>query len=174
MGSPKHALAHPSGGSWGGFLAGVFRSLFPEGSIQILGDPLPDHPDWGALVDPREGPAAALRFWAPQAAPDVDRWWVVACDQVRWTPHRLQAWADACVAADPALTHWVMARHGGRLQPLGSWLPARLLPHLAALPHRSLVGLAEALPHLVLDQAGPEWRDVDTPEERADWERGHP
>ena len=61
MGSPKHALGHPAGGSWGGHLVRVFESVFPGGPILVLGEPLPDRPELQALEDPREGPAMALR-----------------------------------------------------------------------------------------------------------------
>lgn len=170
MGAPKHALGHPGGGTWGGHLVGVFEAVFPGGPILIVGDPLPDRPDLTVLSDPREGPAAALRAWALVSPAAPRRWWVLACDQVRWTPERLRAWADRAEAADPGAAHWVMARSGGHLQPLGSWLPDALRPRLAQAASRSLAALAEILPHLVLAQDGPEWRDVDTPEERAAFE----
>ena len=72
MGAPKHALPHPGGGSWGGHLVGVFAAVFPDGPVQVLGDPLPDHPDLPRLEDPREGPAVALRTWARLEATAVD------------------------------------------------------------------------------------------------------
>lgn len=172
MGARKHALDHPGGGSWGGHLVGVFEAVFPGGPVLVLGEPLPDRPELTVLSDPREGPAAALRAWAlaPPAAPG--RWWVAACDQVRWTPARLEAWATRATAADPHLAHWVMALSAGHLQTLGSWLPDGLRPHLAQTSCRSLAGLVQALPHLVLPSEGPEWRDVDTPEERTEFELG--
>ncbi|NWJ42044.1 MAG: NTP transferase domain-containing protein [Geothrix sp.] len=172
MGAPKHALAHPGGGSWGGHLVRVFAAVFPDGPVQVLGDPLPDHPDLPRLEDPREGPAVALRVWARADGPDVDRWWVAACDQVRWTPQRLTEWARIGEAADPEATHWVMALHGGHLQPLGGWLPDGFRPSLITSTTRSLMGLATALPHLAIPCDGPEWVDVDTPEERAEFEGG--
>jgi molybdopterin-guanine dinucleotide biosynthesis protein A len=170
MGSAKHALAHPAGGTWGGRLVQVFEAVFPGAPVQVLGDPLPDRPDLGALEDPREGPARALQVWAVREAPSVRRWWIVACDQVRWAPGSLAAWARRAEAADPGADHWVMARHDGHLQPLGGWLPASLRPALAAATPRSLMALAESLPHLVLPCEGPEWVDVDTPEERRAFE----
>ncbi len=172
MGLPKHALDHPAGGSWGGHLVRVFAAVFPGAPILVLGEALPDHPDLPRLDDPREGPAMALRTWAMAAVPDVDRWWVVACDQVRWTPARLSAWAATCEVADPTAANWVMAQHGGHLQPLGGWLPQRLRPALATGSGRSLLALAEALPHLALPRDGSEWLDVDTPAERAEFEAG--
>ena len=172
MGTPKHALDHPAGGSWGGHLVRVFAAVFPGAPILVLGEALPDHPDLPRSDDPREGPAVALRTWAMAAVPEVDRWWVVACDQVRWTPARLSNWARICEREDPSGTHWVMAHHAGYLQPLGGWLPATLRPALAASLARSLMALAESLPHLAVPREGPEWRDVDTPAERAEFEDG--
>ena len=172
MGEPKHALAHPEGGSWGGHLVRVFEAVFPGAPLLVLGEPLPDRPELVLVADPREGPAVALRAWAAGRVPTVDRWWVVACDQVRWTPARLSVWAELCEAEDPAATRWVMALHEGHLQPLGSWLPPALRPTLAATSNRSLMGLALALPHLALPREGAEWVDVDTPAERQTWENG--
>lgn len=170
MGAPKHALPHPEGGSWGGHLVRVFEAVFPGAPLLVLGEPLPDRPELPLVTDPREGPAMALRAWAAGQAPAVDRWWVAACDQVRWTPARLAEWAQACVAADPAAAHWVMAQHDGHLQPLGGWLPAALRPALLAASARSLTGLALALPHLALPRPGSEWADLDTPDQRQLWE----
>jgi molybdopterin-guanine dinucleotide biosynthesis protein A len=171
MGTPKHALAHPAGGSWGGHLVRVFASVFPGGPILILGDPLPDWPDLPRLDDPHEGPAVALRTWAKTDRPQADRWWVVACDQVRWTPARLAAWSGVDASDDPTLTHWVMAVHNGHLQPLGGWLPNALRPALAASNARSLMALVASLPHLAIPCEGDEWADVDTPEDRRRFER---
>lgn len=170
MGAPKHALPHPDGGTWGGRLVGVFSAVFPEGPVLVLGEPLPDHPDLPRLDDPREGPAEALRTWARAQAPEVDRWWVVACDQVRWTPERLTAWARLAEASDPGASQWVMALHGGYLQPLGGWLPDGFRSLLAASTERSLYTLATRLPHLAVPSEGSEWLDADTPEERAEFE----
>ena len=172
MGSPKHALVHPTGGSWGGHLVRVFESVFPGGPIQVLGEPLPDRPELQALEDPREGPAMALRHWACTGGPQADRWWVVACDQVRWTREALKDWAGICDTEDPAATRWVMALHAGHRQPLGGWLPEALRPALAQATARSLTALAASLPHLVIPRHGPEWIDVDTPYERATFEAG--
>lgn len=172
MGTAKHALAHPAGGTWGGHLVRVFETVFPEAPVQVLGDPLMDRADLPVIADPRQGPAAALRTWAACGVPAARRWWVAACDQVRWTPERLGAWALRAETADPGAARWVAAEHGGRLQPLGSWLPAGLLPALAARPETSLLALVEALPHLLLPCDGPEWQDVDTPEERRAFEAG--
>lgn len=170
MGAPKHALGHPAGGTWGGHLVRVFESVFPGSPILVLGDPLPDRPELAVLSDPREGPATALRAWARSSSATPRRWWVVACDQVRWTPARLRAWADQAAAADPDAVHWVMASSAGHLQPLGGWLPDQFRPRLAQASGTSLASLVDALPHLVLPSEGPEWRDVDTPAERAEFE----
>lgn len=171
MGAPKHALPHPDGGSWGGHLVRVFEAVFPGAPIQVLGEGLPDNPALPRLDDPREGPALALRTWAKVPVPPVDRWWIVACDQVRWTPERLSEWTRLAEALDPGAARWVLALHGGRLQPLGGWLPASLRLALAGSSARSLVALAESLPHLAVPAEGPEWLDADTPEERQTFER---
>lgn len=170
MGEAKHALAHPAGGSWGGRLVQVFEAVFPGAPVQVLGEPLPDRPDLTVLEDARQGPARALQAWAAQEVPAVGRWWVVACDQVRWTPVSLAAWARRAEVADPQGRHWIVAQHDGRLQPLGGWLPSALRPQVATSTPRSLMALAESLPHLLLPCDGPEWRDVDTPEERRAFE----
>jgi molybdopterin-guanine dinucleotide biosynthesis protein A len=170
MGGPKHSLAHPRGGTWGGHLVGVFESLWPEGPIALLGEPLPDRPELPTFGDRREGPAVALRDWCATPAAAADRWWVVACDQARWTPVRLAAWFRRVEKADPAAEHWVLAAHEGRLQPLGGFLAASLRPVLAAAAERSLTALARAIPHLVLPVDGPEWLDLDTPQERRAFE----
>ena len=173
MGAPKHALNHPAGGSWGGHLVRVFEAVFPGGPILVLGDPLPDWPNLPRLDDTREGPAVALRTWAQaNLVPAADRWWVVACDQVRWTAESLRQWSEVCEAADPAAAHWALAHHGGHLQPLGGWLPDHLRSAMALSPERSLMALAISLPHLTLPREGAEWLDVDTPEARQDWEAG--
>lgn len=166
MGVPKHGLDHPAGGSWGGHLVRVFEATFPGAPIQVLGEALPDRPELPRLDDPREGPAVALRAWASSDAPPVEVWWVVACDQVRWTAERLMAWAAKCEAEEPTHALWVMALHGGHLQPLGGWLPAILRPALADSQARSLMALATSLPHRAVPREGEEWMDVDTPEER--------
>lgn len=172
MGVPKHALPHPEGGTWGGHLVRVFRTVCPEGPVVVLGEPLSDWPLLPRLDDPREGPAVALRTWCATQAPREDRWWVVACDQVRWTPDRLAAWLRRVEAEDPDAAHWVMAEHGGRLQPLGSVLPGGLRSALTASDERSLSRLARSVPHRVIPTEGPEWQDLDTPEERRAFESG--
>lgn len=170
MGALKHALRHPEGRTWGGHLIHVFATVFPDAPTLVLGDPLPDRPDLVPLHDPREGPGVALRTWAKATVPQVDRWWIVACDQVRWTPERLTEWAAVSAQEDSSVGHWVMALHNGHLQPLGGWFPSSLRPALAASTARSLMALAHALPHLALPREGVEWMDVDTPDERREFE----
>lgn len=174
MGAPKHDLAHPGGGSWGAHLIQTFLAVFPEGTKVVLGEPIADFPDLHRLDDPRQGPAHALRTWAQarlgKETPGADAWWIVGCDQVRWTPERLAAWTATCEEADPATGRWVIAEHESRLQPLGGWFPDSLCPLLAANESPALMGLLKALPHLVLPREGDEWRDVDTPEERQRFE----
>jgi molybdopterin-guanine dinucleotide biosynthesis protein A len=174
MGTPKHELAHPGGGSWGAHLIQTFVAVFPGGAKVVLGDPLPDFPNLDRLDDPRQGPAHALQTWAQarlaREVPGADSWWIVGCDQVRWTPERLAAWTASCEQADPASSHWVIAEHETRLQPLGGWFPDCLCPALAATECHALMGLLKTVPHLVLSREGDEWRDVDTPEERRRFE----
>jgi molybdopterin-guanine dinucleotide biosynthesis protein A len=174
LGLAKHAQPHPGGGSWGGYLVDVFDQVFPGCPVQVLGAALPDHPELAPMADPGQGPAVAVVHWAGRTGGALARrWWVVACDQVRWTPERLAAWTQACEAADPTAAHWVLALHAGHLQPLGGWLPQALRPVLARSTGASLLRLVQALPHLALPQDGPEWVDVDTPEERRDFEAGY-
>lgn len=170
LGTPKHDLAHPSGATWGGHLVGVFRSVFPEGPIQLLGEELEGWPDLPVIADPRQGPAVALVHWAKSPAPVVDVWWVVACDQVRWRTDSFRDWVAIGREADPDPHRWVIGRHEGVLQPLGGLLPHCLRPALAESKARSLRALVEALPHCILDNGLPGWRDVDTPGAREDFE----
>jgi molybdopterin-guanine dinucleotide biosynthesis protein A len=170
MGGPKHDRPHPDGGTWGGHLLAVFQAVFPEGPVAILGESLPDHPEHPAHPDPRLGPAVALSSWSglePMA--EARRWWLVACDQVRWTSAELAAWHARAEAADPAAGNWVLARHGDRTQFLGGFLPGSLRAALAGQRATSLWGLARVLPTLVLDTRGEPWLDVDTPEDLRSW-----
>jgi molybdopterin-guanine dinucleotide biosynthesis protein A len=169
-GAPKHLQPHPAGGTWGGYLAGVFEAVFPGGPIQVLGGALPDRPDLAPLDDPREGPAEALRRWAARSSGNGGpsqvhplRWWILACDQIRWTPDALAAWHARAAAADPEAGCWVLARHRGRLQPLGGFLADALAPRLSALPGAALMALVDALPCRILDAAGDAWMDQDRP-----------
>jgi molybdopterin-guanine dinucleotide biosynthesis protein A len=172
MGAPKQDLPHPSGTTWGGHLVTVFHAVFPEGPVQVLGTALADRPDLPVLEDPRLGPAVALEHWARSPAPTVDLWWVVACDQVRWREEDLRSWLALARGADPGHRRWVLGHADGHLQPLGGWLPHGLRPALAKAGASSLVGLVKSMPHLVLAEDLPGWRDIDTPEERALFEEG--
>ncbi|BDU73057.1 molybdenum cofactor guanylyltransferase [Mesoterricola silvestris] len=163
FGGPKHAQPHPRGGTWGGHLVAVFQAVFPDGPLQILGEPLPDRPDLTPLADPGQGPAAALVRWASQATETPDHWWVVACDQVRWTPEALAAWHARVLEADPGAGHWVMAQVGDYTQYLGSFLPSSRVGDLAAQKPGSLRDLARALPTRRVEWPNPCWEDVDTP-----------
>ena len=169
LGGPKHDQPHPEGGTWGGHLVRVFQEALPGGPVQLLGQPLPDFPGLPLLEDAGQGPAAALEAWAAHPCASPLRWWVAACDQVRWTPKALQAWLEAATAADPLAERWVLARDGDHLQYLGSLLASRLLPTLAAAPARRLRDLLQVLPTQVLDWPGECWLDVDTPEEGQAW-----
>lgn len=169
FGGAKHGQPHPGGGTWGGHLVRVFREALPGGPVQVLGQALPDLPDLPCFQDAGQGPAAALEAWAASPVESAARWWVAACDQVRWTPETLRAWHAAAAAADPGEARWVLARDGDHLQYLGSFLASSLLPALAAAPARSLRDLLAALPATVLDWPGEVWRDVDTPEALRAW-----
>ncbi len=170
LGGPKHDRPHPAGGTWGGHLVRVFRTLAPEGPVHLLGAALPDWPELDPQPDPRQGPAVALGTWAEGPGPSAAaRWWVVACDLPRWTPEALEAWWRRARAADPLGERWVVARVGGRLQPLGGFLPAGLSEVLAQNPRRRLVEQVEALPHQILTERGSVWLDVDEPEALVDF-----
>jgi molybdopterin-guanine dinucleotide biosynthesis protein A len=169
LGAPKHDRLHPEGGSWAGHLVEVFHRVFPRGPIQAVGNPVPERPELGALEDPRQGPARALAAWAATTPPEASRWWVVACDQVRWIPENLGAWHARAVEADPRGQAWVLANHGGRAQFLGGFLGATLLSSLGASQAGSLWKLVEELPHVYLKAEGSEWLDVDSAEDLRDW-----
>ncbi len=164
LGGTKHDRPHPSGGTWGGHLVRVFRSVIAEGPIQIIGAPLPDVPDLPRVEDPREGPAIALRAWAASNPPPARRWWVLACDQPRWTEGAFAVWLAEAEGVDDA---WALVVRDGHRQPLGGFLPAALLPALARSEARSLRALMDALPaHELL---GGSWmgEDIDTPPDLA-------
>lgn len=171
FGGPKHGQPHPSGGTWGSHLVDVFGAVFPGGPVQVLGEPLPDRPDLPLARDPGQGPAAALVQWAgqPLAASRPERWWVAACDQVRWTPEALAAWHARAAQADPGAAHWVLARHGDHLQYLGGFMASRLRPGIAGAPPGSMRSLVLGAPHLILDDPSDSWLDVDTPGAREAW-----
>lgn len=167
-GAPKHLQSHPEGGTWAGHLAKVFEELFPVGPVQILGAPIQERPELGSLDDPHLGPARALAHWAALAPQVASHWWVVACDQIRWTTPRLAHWLAAVQQHDPKGEMWILADHEGRTQYLGGILGARLLPLVAASRAASLRDLAAALPCCHLPADGPEWRDVDCPKDLSD------
>lgn len=170
LGGPKHSRRHSEGGSWGGHLVQVFETVVPKGPIQILGEPLPDRADLYSVPDEGLGGAAALIQWAGRPAARARRWWVLACDQVRWTPEHLRTWLEMAEHHDPSASRWVVARSEGLLQPLGGFLSEGLREPMALLHHHRLTDLVRALPHLVLEWDSPVWADVDTPGDLARWE----
>lgn len=170
LGGPKHDRPHPAGGTWGGHLVRVFQEALGPGPVQVLGHPLPDGPELDVLADRGDGPAAALADWALREVPPVHRWWVVACDQVRWTPQALRAWSDRARDADPQATCWVLGLREGQLQPLGGFLPHALRPRLASAPRVRLQALARAVPHLACAWEAPAWDDLDGPEDLQRWQ----
>jgi len=174
LGGPKHPRSHPSGCSWGGHLVEVFSTVSPKGPIQILGEPLPDRPDLYSLPDEGLGAAAALIQWAARSAPKAKRWWVVACDQVRWTPALLRVWLETAERHDPTETKWIVAIAQERLQPLGGFLPGDLRGRMVGLDVVRIRDLVRALPNMPLKWDSPVWDDVDTPADLARWEGGSP
>ena len=170
FGGPKHGQPHPGGGSWGGHLVDVFQAVFPGGPVQILGQALPDRPGLGAIQDPGQGPAVALAHWAGLGPEPVLRWWVLACDQVRWTPEALTAWHEEVCALDPGAERWVMAQAGGHTQYLGSFLAGSLVAGLVGSEARSLEWLARALPCALSAWSHACWTDVDTADDLRAWQ----
>ena len=160
LGGPKHGRAHPEGGSWGGHLVRVFQAVVPDGAVMLVGEALPDFPDLPRLEDPREGPAVALRTWAASSPPAARRWWILACDQPRWTAEAFAAWLAEAEGVDHA---WALVVRDGHRQPLGGFIPAALLLALAQSDAMSLRALMAALP--VRELTGADWRgdDIDTP-----------
>jgi molybdopterin-guanine dinucleotide biosynthesis protein A len=165
LGGTKHDRPHPEGGSWGGHLVRVFGAVFPGGPVELLGEPLPDHAGLFRVEDPRQGPAEALKAWAAQGRGGAARrWWVVACDLPRWTEADLRAWWLRARAIDPAEEAWVVAEVDGRIQPLGGFLPGRLVGCLPGVATPRLTDLWQALPGRALPSQGAHWLDVDDPE----------
>jgi molybdopterin-guanine dinucleotide biosynthesis protein A len=169
FGAPKHTQPHPAGGTWGGHLVEVFRTVFPGGPLRLLGETLPDHLDLPPVRDPGQGPAAALLHWAAQETARPERWWVVACDQVRWTPEALNAWYRRALSADPEGIRWVLARVDDHPQFLGGFLGGSLPGAMEGLRAASLWDLSRQLPAVTLHWPSPCWTDVDTPEALKDW-----
>lgn len=170
FGGPKHAQPHPDGGTWGSHLVDTFLAVFPGGPVQVLGLPLADRPALEVVPDEGLGPARALAHWAALDRGEAPlRWWMVACDQVRWTAASLAAWHREVLAADPEGKLWVLARVDGHAQYLGSFLADGWLSHLGGLEARSLWTLARDLPCTERAWPGDCWQDVDTPEAFAAW-----
>lgn len=167
FGAPKHLQPHPAGGSWAGYLVRVFREVFPGSPIQVLGAPVSEHPELVCFEDPRLGPAVALAAWARGPLPAARRWWIVACDQVRWTPEALRRWHANAEATDSEAQAWVLATREGIPQYLGGFLGAALLPVVATSSANSLKALHAALPCHLSPAEGAEWLDVDRPEDLA-------
>ncbi|MBS1784505.1 MAG: NTP transferase domain-containing protein [Acidobacteria bacterium] len=160
LGGTKHDRPHPCGGSWGGHLVTVFRSVVPEGPVHIVGAPLPDFPGLPRLEDPREGPAVALRAWAASSPPHALRWWVLACDQPRWNAKSFESWLAEAESVDEA---WALVVRDGHRQPLGGFLTASILPRLIQSEARSLHGLMDGLPLGILSGVAWMGADIDTP-----------
>ena len=57
----------------------------------------------------------------------------------------------------------MLARHRGRLQPLGGFLGDALVPPLAAAAGAALMALADALPCRILEAGEDAWLDQDLP-----------
>ena len=171
FGAPKHLQAHPEGGSWAYFLVRLFRQVLGEGPVRILGEPVAECPDLPRIDDPREGPARALSRWAAAETQSVRRWWVVACDQVRWNPASLAAWHEAARQADPSGQAWVMPEILGELQPLGGFLGGELLSHLGRSTERRMLVLAGSMPNLSLPWEAEPFLDLDDAEAVAAWLR---
>lgn len=171
LGRPKHLEPHPTGSSWAGHLVALFEGAYPEGPVQVLGGALPERPDLPAYPDEGRGPASALVAWAARPAPAARRWWIVACDQVRWDAASLEAWTRAVEAADPRAERWILAEADGHLQALGSVLPGALRGALALREETRMRDLARALPHRAVTWEHAVWEDVDTPEQLARWRK---
>ncbi|MDP2875212.1 MAG: NTP transferase domain-containing protein [Holophaga sp.] len=163
FGAPKHLQLHPQGGSWAGYLVTVFETVFPQGPVQILGAPVPERPELRNVEDLRQGPARAMALWAEKAPVISSRWWVLACDQVRWSVPTLEAWFARARTEDPNGQAWVLAEHKKRVQYLGGFLGASLVSKIAVSDARSLGEMAAHLPCHTLPATGSEWFDVDCP-----------
>lgn len=171
FGAPKHLQAHPEGGSWANFLIRLFQSVLGEGPIRVLGEPVAERSELPRFDDPREGPARALSHWAAAETRSARRWWVVACDQVRWDAASLAAWHEAARQADPSGEAWVLPEILGELQPLGGFLGGELQFRLGRSTERRMFVLARSVPHLGLPwEAGP-FLDLDDAEAVAAWLR---
>lgn len=172
LGGPKHDRPHPKGGSWGGHLVRVFRSVCPDGPVVVLGATLPDYPDLTSFDDPRLGPSLALIRWAAQDTWVVRRWWILPCDQVDWDSHSFGTWLESAEWADPEGQAWCYAHQEHQPQPLGGFLGAAIRPWVATLVNTRVRDLAAELPHCELPEPRYRGRDVDTPEDLAAWSSG--
>lgn len=171
LGGPKHDRPHPGGTSWGGYLVALHRKVFGDGPVGLLGEPLPDHPGLPLFKDPKEGPAVALRAWAAaEGVPDAERWWVVACDMVRWNEADLRSWHREAQAADPEARAWVIAQSAGHQQPLGGFLAHSLRPALAVSTGSSLRALLETVPTCAVPSRLAAWEDIDTEQALKAWQ----
>jgi hypothetical protein len=137
--------------------------------MRLLGAPLEDHPDCPTLKDSGQGPAAALVAWAEETTDAPLRWWVVACDQVRWTAAALEAWHKTVELSDPEAKHWVLALEGARAQYLGGFLPSALVPGLAGQKANEMKTLVAKVPFQLIPWPNAGWQDLDTPEDQERW-----
>ena len=160
-GAPKHLQLHPDGGDWGSHLLDVHGQALGPGPVRILGPGLPGHPDLPSLPDDGRGPALALAAWARSERAACRRWWVAPCDQPRWTVASLRTWHSLAAEADPGGEAWVAAETGGRIQCLGGFLGAALLPALGKSTETRLQALWEQLPHRLLPWEGEDFDDLD-------------
>jgi molybdopterin-guanine dinucleotide biosynthesis protein A len=169
FGSPKHLQPHPEGGTWASYLVDLFQEAIGHGPIRILGEPVPGRPQCKRLDDPREGPARALARWATGESEELTRWWVVACDQVRWDIESLALWHSTALGADPGGEAWVMAEIDGEAQPLGGFLGGGLLPALRHSKEQRLLGLARSLSCRILLWEARPFQDLDDPDSFQAW-----
>jgi molybdopterin-guanine dinucleotide biosynthesis protein A len=169
FGAPKHIQAHPEGGTWSSYLVDLFQGAFDNGPVRILGEAVPGRPDLAPIDDPREGPARALARWAAAEGENSVRWWVVACDQVRWDASTLAGWHGSAQEADPEGRAWVLAQVEGEMQPLGGFLGGRLLHQLGRSTEQRLIALARSLPHRILSRAASPFLDLDDPGSHKTW-----
>jgi hypothetical protein len=157
----------------------VFREIFPNGPVQILGEPLPDIEDMmdvgiNLVSDPHQGPAVALFTWARSEPPPVVRWWAVPCDQVAWTAPDLLAWYSLADAADPKGRGWVMVQESEREQPLGGFIGSTLLPSLASFEDSRVRDLVARMPRCIVKCDAYRGLDEDDPADLEAWAKGWP
>jgi hypothetical protein len=102
------------------------------------------------------------------------RWWVVACDQVRWEEASLAAWHGSARTADPEGRAWILAELDGEPHPLGGFLGGRLVNLLGGSKERRLIALARSLPHRTLPWTASPFQDLDDPESVRAWLQERP